>query len=148
MCTAAELRLHADDQIKEFFSLNHLRDGLSTYGGGDHGFHVGYIDAVASDFVTIDVDQQAWLPQFADDGEIGETSNMGERVLDLDRFVLQDVQIVAVDFDGERTLQAGERFVYGVFGGLSVVENNSRESSELLIYGFDELLFLAYVTSP
>src|SRR5277367_4605474 len=141
MCTAAELRLHADDQIKEFFSLNHLRDGLSTYGGGDHGFHVGYIDAVASDFVTIDVDQQAWLPQFADDGEIGETSNMGERVLDLDRFVLQDVQIVAVDFDGER-------FVCGVFGGLSVVENNSRESSELLIYRFDELLFLAYVASP
>ncbi len=35
------------------------------------------------------------------------------------------VQIAAINLDGERALQAGQRFVHGVFRGLGVVEDDS-----------------------
>src|SRR6185369_16228203 len=45
----AELRLHADHEIKEFFSLDDLCGGFSAYGRLDDGFDVGDIDTVTSD---------------------------------------------------------------------------------------------------
>jgi len=43
-------------------------------------------------------------------------------VLDLNRLVLQHVQIVAIYFDRQRAFEAGQCFVYGIFGRLSIVE--------------------------
>ena len=72
----AELRLHAHDEVEQFFALNHLRGGLSAHGRLHHRFHVGNIDAVAGDFVAIHVDQQAGLAQLAHHGEFREARNL------------------------------------------------------------------------
>ena len=127
MCAAAELRLHADHQVEQLFPLNDLRDRLPADCGRDHCFHIGNVDSIARDLVAIDIDQQAGLAKFAHHRKLGEARHFGQRVLDLYRFVLQHVQIFAVDFDRQRTLEAGEGLVHGIFRGLGVVENNSRE---------------------
>jgi hypothetical protein len=50
------LRLHAHDQIKEFFSLNDLRRSLSAHGCLDHGFDIGDVYAITRDLLAVDVD--------------------------------------------------------------------------------------------
>ena len=92
-------------------------------------FHVRHIDAVARDFVAIHVDQQAGLAELAHHGQLRESRNLRESSFDLERFVLQHVQVRAVDFHGQRALQSGERFVHGVFGGLRVIENHAGKAS-------------------
>ena len=56
----AKLRLHADDQIEEFFALDDLRGGLTADGGLNDGFDVGDVDAVARDFGAVGVDDAGW----------------------------------------------------------------------------------------
>ena len=145
---AAELRLHADDQIEQLFALNDLRGGLSADGGRDHGFHVGDVDSVAGDLVAIHIDQQAGLAKFADYREFGKTGDFGQHVLDLDRLVLQDIQVLAIDFDGQRTLEAGQSLVDRVFRGLSVVKDDSGKGVELLVDGCDQFFLVADLAAP
>ena len=72
----AELRLHADDEVEQLLALNDLGGRLAADGGLNDRFDVGDVDAVARDLVAIDVDQQAGLAEFADDGEFGEAGNL------------------------------------------------------------------------
>ncbi len=148
MRAAAELGLHADHQIEQLLSLNDLGDGLPADRGGNHSFDVGNVDAVARNLVAIDVDQKAGLAKFAHYGEFGEAGYLAESVLDLDGFVLKYVQVVTIDFDRQRALEAGERFVHRVFGGLRVVEDNSGKGREFLVDGFDQLFLVADVAGP
>src|ERR1019366_7838482 len=48
-------------------------------------------------------------------------------VLDLYSFRFQNIQIIAEDFYRQRALQAGQRLVHGVLGGLRVVEDHAGE---------------------
>src|ERR1022692_1143675 len=48
----------------------------------------------------------------------------------------------------QRTLEAGQCFVHGIFGGLGIVENNSGEGREFLIDRLDELFLIADFASP
>ena len=73
---AAELGLHADHQVKQFFSLNHLGDGLSADCGFNHRFYVRNIDSVAGNLVAIDINQEAGLAQFAHHRQIGKTGHL------------------------------------------------------------------------
>ena len=75
MRAAAELRLHTDDEVEELFALNDLSGGLPADGGGDNGFDIGNVDAVARDLVAIDIDQQARLAELAHNGEVGKARN-------------------------------------------------------------------------
>ena len=145
---AAELGLHANHQVEELFSLNHLGDGLSADCGFDHRLHVGDIDAVAGNLVAIDIDQQAGLAQLAHYRQIGKAGHAGEDIFDLHRFVLKDVQIVAIDFDRQRTLEAGQGFVHRVFRGLGVVKDNSGKGAELLVDGCDQLFLVVDLAIP
>ena len=111
--------------------MNHLRGGLPADGRLHHGFDVGHVDAVARNFVAVGVNQQARLAEFAHDGEFAETGDLREPPLDLEGFVLQDIQIGTVNFHGQRALQTGERFVHGVLGGLRVIENHAGKGVEL-----------------
>jgi len=62
------LRFHANDHIEKFFTLNDLRRSLSTDCGLNDGFDIGDVDAVARDFGTVSVNDQAGLTEFANDG--------------------------------------------------------------------------------
>src|SRR5579872_4418706 len=148
MRTAAELRLHADDQIEQLLSLDDLRRGLSTNGGSDHSFDIRNVYSVAGDLSAIDVDKETRLSELANHGEIGESGDASESVLDLDGLVLKDVQVVAVDFDGERTFQAGEGLVDRIFGRLRVVENDPGEGRELFVDRVDQFFFIAEISVP
>ncbi len=99
MRAAAELGLHADHQIEQLFPLNDLSDRLPAHRGRDHGLYIGDVDSIACDLAAIDVDQQARLAKFAHDRKLGETRHLGQRVLDLNRLVLKNIQIVAIDLD-------------------------------------------------
>ena len=96
MRAAAELGLHADHKIEQLLPLNDLRDRLPADCGRNHSFHIRNVDPVACNLVAIDVDQQAGLAKFAHHRELGEPGHLGECVLDLDRFVLQYVQVVTI----------------------------------------------------
>ena len=61
------------------------------------------------------------------DGQLRKSRHLREPALDLQRFALQNVQVRAIDFYRERTLKSRQRFVDRVFGGLSVIEDNSRK---------------------
>ena len=148
MGAAAKLRLHADHQIEQLFSLDDLGDRLPADRGRDHGFHVGDVDSVARNLVAIHIDQQAGLAKFAHHRQFGEARNFGQHVLDLDGFVLQHVQVGAIDFDRQRTLQPGQRFVHGIFRGLRVVEDDSGKGAEFLVEGCDQLFLVADVAVP
>src|SRR5580704_17697146 len=104
MRAAAELRLHADDKIKQLLALNDLSDRLPAYRGRDHSFHIRNVYPISRDLVAIDIDQEAGLAKFSHNGEVSEAGHIGEGVFDLYRFVLQHVQIVTVYFDRQRTL--------------------------------------------
>ena len=58
---------------------------------GNHRFHIGNVDSVAGNLVAVHVNQQAGLSQFANYSKVGEAADLGERVLDLDGLVLQDI---------------------------------------------------------
>ena len=146
LCAAAELRLHAHDQVEQLFPLNDLSDRLPADSGRNYGLDVGDIDSVSRDFVAVDVHEQAGLPQFAHHGEFRKAGHFGQGVLDLDRFILKHIQVVAVDFDGERTLEASQGFVNRIFCRLCVVEDNSGEGDEFLVDGFDQLLLVADIS--
>src|SRR5579863_1759754 len=148
MRTAPELRLHAHHKIEQLLTLNHLSDRLSAYRGGNHGLHIRDVDPVPRDLVAIDVDQKAGLAKFAHYGKLGKPRHVRKRVLDLYGFVLQNVQIVTIYFNRQRTLEARQRFVYGIFRGLGIVENNSRKGAEFLVNRFDEFVFLLDVSLP
>ncbi len=94
----------------------------------DNGFDVGDVDAIASDFGAVGVDDEAGLAEFAYDGEFLETGSLGKSVANLDGLFLEDIKIRAEDFDGERGLETGESFVDGVLGGLGKVEDDARVS--------------------
>jgi len=116
MGAAAKLGLHADNQIEQLLTLNHLSDRLPAHCSRNHSFHISNVDPIPRDLVTIHVDQQARLPKFAHHREISEPGYFRQSVLDLNRFVLQHVQIVAIYFDRQRAFEAGQCFVYGIFG--------------------------------
>ena len=117
-------------------------------GGRDHGFDVGDVDSVARDLVAIHIDQQAGLAQFAHHRQFGEAGNFGQHILDLHGFVLQHVQIGAVDFDRQGTLESGKRFVHRIFRGLGVVKDDAGKGAELLVEGCDQLFLVADFTVP
>ena len=121
--------MHADYQVKKFFSLNHLGDGLATDCCLNHRFHIRHINSVAGNPVAIDINQEAGLAKLAHNSQIGKARHVVEGIFYLHRFVLKDVQVVAIDFDRQRTLQAGQGFVDRILGGLGVVKNNSRKRS-------------------
>src|SRR5208282_2714800 len=52
------LRLHSNKEVKEFFTLDDLRGGLSADGGLHDGFDVGDIDAVACDFGAVGINDE------------------------------------------------------------------------------------------
>ena len=89
------------------------------------GFDVGDVDAIACDFGAVGVDDQAGLAEFANDGEFLEAGCFVENVADFDGFFLEDIEIGAENFDGERGLETGESFVDGVFGRLREVEDDA-----------------------
>ena len=95
------MRLHADDQIEQLLSLDDLRRGLSPDGSGDHGFEVGDVDSVARDLGAVNVNEETGLSELAHHGEIGESGDASQSVLDLDRLVLDDIQIIPINLDGE-----------------------------------------------
>src|SRR4029077_13003309 len=99
----------------------------------------GNVDAVTRDFLTVGLDEQAGLAKFANDGEFGEALGLGKNIFDLDGLFLEDLEIGAKDFDGEGALEASERLVHGVFGGLSVIEDDTGVSFEFFLQIGDEL---------
>ena len=56
---------------------------------------------MAGDLGASDVDEETGLSELANHGEIGESGDASESVLDLDGLVLKDVQVVAVNLDRE-----------------------------------------------
>src|SRR5437016_739059 len=68
-----ELRLHSNDEVKEFFSLDDLRGSLSPDSRLHDRFDIGDVDPVTRDFLAIGVDDQAGLAEFANDRELGKT---------------------------------------------------------------------------
>ena len=119
------LGIHAHNEIEKFFALNHLGGGLAADGGLHDGFDIGDVDAIAGDFCAVGVNDEAGLAEFADDGKFVEAGSFVENVLDFNGFFLEDIEIGAEDFYGERGLEAGESFVDGVFGRLRKVENDA-----------------------
>ena len=143
---AAELRLHAHHQVEEFFSLNDLRGGLSAHGRLHHGLHVGHIDAVAGDFVAVDIDQQAGLAEFAHHRQLGETrAPCASAFLIWMALSCSTFRSVAIDLHGQRALQAGERLIHRIFGRLRVVEDDAGKGLQLLVDGGDQFLLGADV---
>ncbi len=96
----AVLRLHADDEIEQFFALDHLGGGLASNGGLHHGLNIGNIDSVAGDFVAVRIHDEARLSEFADNRQVREAGCLSEDIFDLDSFLLEDVQIRTKDFYG------------------------------------------------
>ena len=87
-----KLRLHADDHVEKFFALDDLRGGLTADGGLNDGFDVGDVDAIASDFGAVGVDDQAGLAQFANHGEFLEAVGVSENVANFDGFLFQNAR--------------------------------------------------------
>src|ERR1019366_10518277 len=112
MGVAAELGLHSDYQIEQLLSLNVLCDRLSANRSRNHSFYVRNVDSIPRDFVPIDIDQEAGLSKFAHHGDFSEAGHLSQRILDLDRLVLKNVEILTIDLDCQRTLEAGERLVH------------------------------------
>ena len=77
----AELRLHAYDEVKKLFALDHLRGGLSPDGGLHDGFNVRHVHAVAGDPVAIHLHDQSWLAEFAHHSQLGEPGHLLEAAL-------------------------------------------------------------------
>ena len=59
--------------------------------------------------------------------------NLREPPLDLERLVLQHIQIRAVNLHGQRAFQSRQRFVHRIFGRLRVIEDHAGEGLELLL---------------
>ena len=125
MGVGAELGLHADNEVEEFFALNHLRGGLTTDGGLHYGFDVGDVDAIAGDFVAIPSMSRLGWPSSRTTVSSVKPGRSVENVLDFDGFFLRTFRSGPIYFDGERALEAGQGFVHGVFGGLREVEDDA-----------------------
>jgi hypothetical protein len=130
----AVLRLHAHDKVEEFFTLDHLRGSLPADCSLHDRLDIGNVDAVARDFRAIDiVDDQTGLAELADHRELGVAGSLVQNILDLDGFFLQDFEVRAEDFDGQRGLEAGQGFVDGVLGGLCEIEDDAGISVEFFL---------------
>jgi len=84
----AILRLHADDEVEKFFSLDNLGGSLSADSRLDNGFDVRNVDAVAGDFGAVGVDDEVRLAELTDDGEFLEAGGLGQNVANLDGLFL------------------------------------------------------------
>ena len=69
------MRLHADYEVEQFFSLDDLGCGLTADRGLDHCLDVGNIDAIPRNLLAVHVDQQVRLPKFPHHRQLGETRN-------------------------------------------------------------------------
>ena len=136
---AAEGLLHAHHKIELALALNDFADGPAAHGGLHHGVDVADVQAVARQFGTVRGDGQAGLSQLAHHGDFGDAGDLVEDVLDLGGSIFEGLEVLAEDLDGERALETGFGLVHGVFGGLSVVEDDAGEGCELLLHGLDEL---------
>ena len=119
------LRLHADDEVEEFFALDDLRGGLAADCGLDDRFDIVDIDAVARDFRAVGIDGQAGLAEFADDGELLEAGRVIEDVAISTALFSSTLRSGPKTFTASADLEAGERFVHGVFGGLREIEDDA-----------------------
>ncbi len=137
----AELRLHAHDQVEELLALNHLRGRLPADGRLHHRFDVGDVNSVARDLRAVRIDDQAGLSKFANHGKLGEARSFVEHVADFHRFLFEHAEVGAEDFYRERALETCERFVYGVFRRLRIVENHPGIRLELFLNVFNEFGF-------
>src|SRR5579884_84371 len=63
--------------------------------------------------------------------------------LDLERGVLENLQIRTIDLDCERALQPCQGLIHRVFCRLREVKNDARETYQLAVDGFDELCFVS-----
>jgi len=84
---------------------------LSAYCSRNHGLDIGDVDSIAGNFVAVHIDQKAGLSKFADDGQVGKPWSAGQRVLDLDGFVLENCQVVPVDFYSQGAFQSGQGLI-------------------------------------
>ncbi len=134
----AERLLHAHHQIELALALNDLRGRLAADGRVHDVVNVAYVETVARELLAVGCDDETRLAGLADDGDFGDARSVGENVFDLGSLGGQQVEIGAVDLYRQRALQAGFRFVDGVFSGLSVVEDNAGEGVELLLDRLDE----------
>src|SRR5207245_5537405 len=73
-------------------------------------------------------------------GQLGEAGNLLQSALDLERLVLQYVQVGTVYLHRQSAFEPGERLVDGVFGGLSEVENDAGISLEPPADGVNQLV--------
>src|SRR6516165_10549751 len=101
-----KLGIHAHDEIEQLFSLNHLGGGLSADRGLHDGLHIGDVDAVAGNSCTIGLDEQTGLAQFANDREFGVARRFFQHTFDLDGLFLENVEVGAENFHGERRFEA------------------------------------------
>src|SRR5580692_149172 len=136
-----EFRVCAHDKVEQFFALNHLSGGLSTDRGLHDRLHVGNVDAIPRDFGAVRFDEQAWLAEFAHNGELCKARGFVEHIFDFDGFLLENVEIGAEDFHGQRAFEAREGFVHGIFSGLGEIEDHAGVGVELFLKIGDELFF-------
>ena len=116
-----------------------MRGGGAADGGLHHRVDVTHVQAVARQLVAIGSDGQAGLAQFTHHGDLGNAGNLVEDVLHLSGLLLQRLQVLAENLHGQSALESGFGLIYGVFGGLRVVENHTGKRGELLLYGLDQL---------
>src|SRR5579875_273176 len=128
---APVLRLHAHDQVKQLFTLNHLSDGLASHCRLHNCLNITHVDSITCAFSAVHIHQKTRLAEFTHHDEIAKARHLLQGPFHLNSLVLEHLQVWSIDFHCQGALQAGQRFIDRIFGGLSVVENNSRISLQL-----------------
>ena len=108
----------------------------------DGVLHIGDVELIARGFLSVDHQVEVRL---AEDSEHADVLNARNRAHDVDDFIaafFQNLEIVAVDFDGELAFHAADRFLHVVGDGLGEIPDHAGDLVELAAHGADELLFV------
>src|ERR1039458_3426618 len=130
--------LVAHHQVIALLALQNLADGLPADGGFDGVLHVGHFDVQAGVLRAIDMEFHVGLADHAEEAEIGDARNGAHDADDFVAFGFQSLQVLAINLDGELTLDAADGFFHVVGNGLRIVPESAGDFLQLAIHGRNE----------
>ncbi len=144
----AELRFEPDHQVESPLTLDDLRRGSSSYCCDDEAVDVVDVETIAGNFGAVHGHGQAGLAELADDGDLGDSAHLLDDCFDRVSLLFEHLEVGAEDLHGQCALQTGLGLVHGVLGWLCEVEDDTRESLQLLFDRVGQCCFVLVVPVP
>ena len=136
------LRKVAQHQIVARLTLQHLGQRVAADSGLHGILNVRNVDLIACGLLAVHGYVQVGLAKDWNTSQLFDPLDPAHDADDLICFCLEDLQVIAIDFGGQFTFDAADRFFHVVFNRLGKAPNDARDFFQFAIHGCDHFFLV------